>query len=99
MTEPMFSVIVLCYRHFEYLFTAIDSVLTQDYPNIELIISDDGSADFPYKEIETYINARKHSNITRTIIRQQKENSGTVRHLNTIWRIAHTGCPRHRTTF
>lgn len=82
MTEPMFSIIVLCYRHFEYLFTAIDSVLTQDYPNIELITSDDGSADFPYKEIETYINARKHSNITRTIIRQQQENSGTVRHLN-----------------
>ena len=80
--QKIFSVIVLCYRHFEYLFTAIDSVLEQDYTNIELIISDDGSPNFPKKEIADYIEERKRDNITKVIIRQQQENSGTVKHLN-----------------
>lgn len=82
MNMPLFSVIILCYRHFEYIYSAIDSVLIQDYPNIDLIISDDGSDDFPGGEIETYILRRKGPNIINTVIRQQPQNSGTVRHLN-----------------
>lgn len=82
MNEPRFSVIILCYRHFEYLPTAIDSVLAQDYPNIELIISDDGSPNFPKEELDDYISARKGPNITNVILHQEEANCGTVRHLN-----------------
>ena len=82
MKEPRFSVIVLCYRHFEYLPAAIDSILSQDYPNIELIISDDGSPNFPRQDVEAYIAAHKGGNITNVIIHQEEANCGTVRHLN-----------------
>ena len=79
---PLFTVIVLCYRKFNFLFDAIDSVLSQDYSNIELIISDDGSPSFPNNEIRSYIETHKGKNITNLIIRQEPSNSGTVRHLN-----------------
>ena len=82
MKHELFSVIILCYRHFEYLPSAIDSVLAQDYPNIELIVSDDGSPNFPKEELEAYIAQHKGDNITQVTIRQQPQNGGTVRHLN-----------------
>lgn len=82
MDMPLFSLIILCYRKFEYLYAAIDSALSQDYPNIELVISDDGSPNFPHEDIEAYISAHKGRNISNVIIRQEASNCGTVRHLN-----------------
>lgn len=82
MKQACFSVILLCYKHFEYLYSAIDSVLSQDYPNIELVISDDGSKDFPEEQLRVYVEAHKDSNLTNLVIRQEPHNVGTVRHLN-----------------
>ena len=82
MTKPLFSVIVLCYRHFEYLYDAIDSVLNQSYPNIELIVSDDGSDNFPEEAVNEYIACNKSSNIKSVKIHREESNVGTVKHLN-----------------
>ena len=42
---PKVSVILTTFNR-EYFFTeAIESILEQDYPNLEIIISDDGSSD------------------------------------------------------
>ncbi len=45
MTIPLVSVVLPTYNRAWILKTAIDSVLCQDYPHIELIVIDDGSDD------------------------------------------------------
>ncbi len=87
--NELFSVVILCYRHFEYLYEAIDSVLQQNYPAIELIVSDDGSDNFPSKQVEQYIQKKKEKNIQSVQIRREEKNVGTVRHLNHVMRHVH----------
>jgi glycosyltransferase involved in cell wall biosynthesis len=51
---PLVSAVIPTYNHARYLGEAIDSVLAQDYPNIELIVLDDGSTDDTREVLEGY---------------------------------------------
>lgn len=42
---PLVSVIIACFNHQNYIQDTVDSVLNQDYGNIELIVVDGGSTD------------------------------------------------------
>ena len=86
MEDKVFSVVVLCYRHFEHLDNAISSVLSQDYKRIELIISDDGSDNFPTEKIHKFIEKNKTPNICSVTVRREPKNVGTVKHLNHVRR-------------
>ena len=56
---PLVTIVTLTYKKFNDLKKCIHSVLIQNYPNIEYIISDDGSENFPYEEIKKYIEENK----------------------------------------
>jgi len=59
MTEPqpLVSIVIPCYNHENYVQESIQSVIEQDYDNIELIIIDDGSSDNSVTKIEEMISA------------------------------------------
>ena len=45
MAEPLVSIIITSYNREEFIEKAIQSCLSQDYPHIEIIISDNHSTD------------------------------------------------------
>jgi alpha-1,3-rhamnosyltransferase len=46
LAEPAkISVVIPCYNHEQFVTRAIESVMAQSYPNLELIVVDDGSTD------------------------------------------------------
>ncbi len=69
MTE-MVSIIIPAYNVENYIRRCLDSILSQSYTNLEIIVIDDGSADSTLSIIEEYSNRDKR---IRAI---KKENSG-----------------------
>ncbi len=71
-TRPKVSVIIPLYNLKHYIKEAIDSVLNQTYPKIEIIIVDDGSTDNPETVLNEYRNRIK-------VIRQENEGLASAR--------------------
>ncbi len=61
MPSPLVSVICLCYNHSRFVQEAIESVLNQSYPNIQLIVVDDASTDNSVEVIKQLVS--KHPTI------------------------------------
>ena len=73
---------MLSYRDLNHLYECLDSVISQTYENIELIISNDGSDEFNEDAIRDYANCKCFDNITSVIINKNEQNLGTVKHCN-----------------
>lgn len=58
---PLVSIIAIAYNHEKYLIQTLDSVLNQDYPNIELIIIDSASKDRSVALIKDWVKDKKLS--------------------------------------
>jgi glycosyltransferase involved in cell wall biosynthesis len=54
-TQPIVSIICLCYNHARFLEDSLQSVVGQTYPNLELIIVDDASTDASVELIEAFL--------------------------------------------
>jgi glycosyltransferase involved in cell wall biosynthesis len=53
-TAPLVSICIPSYNHAQYLPATLDSALAQTYPNIEIIVLDDGSKDDSLKVARDY---------------------------------------------
>ena len=76
---PLVSIVIPAYNHASYLAEAIDSVLGQEYPNVELIVLDDGSTDGTLGVLQGY-GDRFHW--------ESHANMGQANTLNKGWRMA-----------
>ncbi len=53
-SQPLLSVIITCYNYETYIDECIQSVLSQDFDNLEVIVVDDGSTDGSWSKIQKY---------------------------------------------
>ncbi|MFM8927857.1 MAG: glycosyltransferase family 2 protein [Rhodoluna sp.] len=58
MTNPLVSVCIPCYNAAPYIGQAIDSIIAQTYPHIEIIVVNDGSTDNSGRVLEGYRSSR-----------------------------------------
>lgn len=79
---PLVTIGIAAYNHQEYVGYTIESVLNQNYKNIELIIINDGSTDNTDKEISKYIDICERTFPSFKYINRQ--NKGFVPTLNEI---------------
>src|SRR5258708_29318591 len=77
--NPLVSIVIPCYKQGNHLRQAIESVLSQDYPRIELIVLDDGSTDDTQAVLTTYAG-RFHC--------ESHANKGQAGTLNKGWRMS-----------
>ena len=78
-SNPLVSIVIPCYNQGNYLRQAIESVLSQDYPRIELIVLDDGSTDDTKTVLAAYAG-RFHW--------ESHANMGQAATLNKGWRMS-----------
>ncbi len=78
MTDtPLISVVMPAYNHEKYINIALQTIITQDYPRLEIIVVDDGSTDGTGRMAKNILGA---SAIPYHLIRQ--ENQGAHAALN-----------------
>lgn len=75
MSQPLVSVVIPNYNYGRFLSETIDSVLTQTYPNMEIIVVDDGSTDDSLEILAAY----KEKGIT--VIQQTNRGVGAARNI------------------
>jgi glycosyltransferase involved in cell wall biosynthesis len=77
---PRVSVLLITYNHEKFVGDAIDSILIQNYPNMEVVIGDDGSTDKTPEILHDYRN--KYPEIIRLVI--SPTNMGITENCNRI---------------
>ncbi|HJR05816.1 MAG TPA: glycosyltransferase [Pyrinomonadaceae bacterium] len=80
---PKVSISIPSYNHAGFLAAAIESVLTQTYQNIELIIVDDGSTDGSLQIAEDY--AARHPSRIKVFTHPNHQNRGISATVNLGW--------------
>lgn len=81
MTQyPLVSVAIPAYRHERYIETCLASVCAQTYPELELVLIDDGSPDATFERAGEFLAS--HGQRFRRIVLEKRENSGVSANSN-----------------
>lgn len=88
MNKPLVSILLMEYKNFQYIFECIESIMRQDYPNIEMIINSDACDDFDETVLINYLRTHKSPNLQKIQINNNEYNIGTVRSCNQCVRMS-----------
>lgn len=80
LNTPLVSIVIPVFNGKGFIREAIDSVLSQTHPNIELIVLDDGSTDETFKIVDSYPK--------ELFVREKQANIGQAATLNKGWGMA-----------
>lgn len=78
MNQSLISLLTPCYNTGKYIHRLLDSVLLQDYPNVEMIVIDDGSTDNSADVIKGYIPKFQSRGYTLQYIYQPNQGQSTA---------------------
>lgn len=81
-SNNLMSILILSYNDLQYFKDCLDTVFSQDYRYIEIILSDDCSKDFNEEEIKDYIEKNKRENIVNYVINRNSIHLGLVKNIN-----------------
>jgi len=68
---PKVSVAIITYNQKQYLYECIESVLSQDYPNLEIVVADDCSTDGTQDMLKSY--QAKYPSLFKLILSEKNE--------------------------
>lgn len=83
-TVKLLSILLLSYNNLDRVYGTLDRIFRQDYPEMELILSDDCSADFEKQQsrVSEYIEKHRRENLQSVHWVSHPKNVGTVRNQN-----------------
>ena len=81
---PLVSVLIPAYNHVPYIRSCLDSILADGYPNLEVIVLDDGSADETYRLADEWLGIYGCRLSHYHLMRQ--DNRGVTKTINTLLR-------------
>lgn len=83
LKKPLVTVICICFNHENYVIDALNSVISQSYQNIQLIIADDYSSDHSSKVIKKWIE-----NYPKVLFIENSKNLGNTKTFNNTYKYA-----------
>lgn len=76
------SICIPTYNGARYLEACLDSVLSQTYKNIEILVVDDGSTDATLKILGRYVASDQRIRLVRNVVVSNEHNLGLVGNWN-----------------
>lgn len=79
---PLVALVIATYNHKDFIRETVAGALSQDYPNLEIVISDDCSPDGTFEILQSLAN--EYSGPHKLIVRTNDRNLGLVQHINKL---------------
>jgi len=85
MDKPLVTIAMPTYNQEKYVDEAVNGLLNQTYPNLEIVISDDASADSTFQRIQDAVNG--YNGPHRIILNKNKRNLG-IEHYSKLMKLS-----------
>lgn len=84
MEKPLVSIIIPCYKNLDKVYSTLDSIFRQKYPEIEIVLNDDGTPDYDKYDsrLREYTEKNRKENIKNIVINHLEKNVGTSKNCN-----------------